>query len=444
MSLSAPHPKIPPIRTAAGKNWAGNLTYSARDLAAPTTGAELAAAMSKNDEPIKFLGSRHCFNNVADTDGTMITLTEFEPLTARTLEIQEHPDRPGYGWVRVPAATTYGSLAQLLDQHGWAVSNFASLPHISIAGAIATGTHGSGNNNRALVGDIRAFEIMTPNGQVRTARRDGTGDFPYEAAVHLGVFGALTFVEIDIERQYQVRQDLFTGLAWGRVWENFDAITSSAYSVSMFTRWYSAEVDQVWLKSRTTGDLTAAQGESFFGAQRAAVKLHPLPNIDPLHCTEQLGVPGPSHERLAHFKMGFTPSKGEELQSEYLIPRRNAVPAIQAVLALGAKIRPLLFISEIRTMAADGCWLSPSGQEDSIGLHFTWHQREAEVMRLLPEIEAALEPFTVRPHWGKLHTFTKERLAPLYPHFDDFVALARECDPAGRLSNAYLRETLGL
>lgn len=444
MSFLPPHPKIPPISTVAGKNWAGNLIYSARYLTEPQSREELATALRNIQGPIKFLGSRHCFNNIADTDGTLISLARLEPLTLNGIEVAVSAQDQSRGTVKVPGAITYGALAQRLDSQGWALSNFASLPHISVAGSIATGTHGSGDTNPGLVGQIESLEIMTPTGQIRTAHRDGSGDIPFEAAVHLGALGAVISVELHVEAQYQMRQDLFTGLGWDQLWENFDAITSSAYSVSMFTRWYTDQVDQVWLKSRTTPDLKAAEGDTFFGAPRATTKLHPLPGVDPVHCTEQLGEPGPSHERLAHFKMGFTPSKGQELQSEYLVPRRHAVAAIQAVRALGDKIRPLLFVSEIRTIAADGAWLSPTGQEDSIGLHFTWHQQEVKVMRLLPQIEAALAPFEARPHWGKLHRFGREQLAPLYPHMNDFVALARECDPQGVLANRYLKDTLGL
>ena len=440
----SPAPRMPLLPAPAGKNWAGNLQYFARSLNEPRTTAELLASLWDAQDQVKFLGSRHCFNDTANTDGTMISMAQFEAHPKTPLQIREDSQRPGHGTVRVPGGATYGGLAQALEAQGGALANCASLPHISIAGAIATGTHGSGNGNQPLVGALNTIEFVTPAGAVRVARRDGSGDLPFEAAVHLGALGAITWVEVAVERQYQVRQDLFTNLAWDQVEQNFDAITGAAYSVSMFTRWYADSVDQVWLKSRVTEDLTAAQDDTFFGAPRATIKLHPLPNVDPIHCTEQLGVPGPSHERLAHFKMGFTPSKGEELQSEYLIPRRHAVAAIAAIRALGSQIRPLLFISEIRTMAADGLWLSPSGQEDSVGLHFTWHQQEADVMRLLPQIEAALTPFEARPHWGKLHAFTHDQLTALYPHLDDFVALAKECDPSGVLVNDHLRRTLGL
>jgi len=430
-------PIRPTTPAPAGANWAGNLTYFARDFIQPRSVEELAQALRTTTGPVKFLGSRHCFNDVANTTGTMISLAQFEPLTADSLELisDDSPAR-----VRVSASSTYGVLAQVLTQHGLAISNYASLPHITIAGAIATGTHGSGNANQPLIGSIWAFEVLTPEGETRRAVRDGSGDLPFEAGVHLGLLGALTFVEILVEPEFEVRQDLFENLPWESVFANFDAITGAAYSVSLFTHWNAGAVEQVWLKSRVGSFVEP--GPDFFGATPAATKLHPLPNTDPIHCTDQLGVPGPSYDRLPHFKMGFTPSKGEELQSEYLVPRAHAIDAIKAVLALGDQFRHLLFVSEIRTMAGDGLWLSPR-PEDAVALHFTWQRREAEVTAFLPTLEAALAPFSARPHWGKLHVHSAQQIAGLYPHLGDFLALARECDPQGRLRNDYTARVLG-
>jgi xylitol oxidase len=437
-------PWIRPIRPhlpePAGTNWAGNLTYFAREFIEPRSLEELSQAVTLTSGPLKFLGSRHCFNDVANTSGTMVSLARFEPLTAENLEliIDDSPRR-----VRAAASTPYGVLAQVLDALGLAVSNFASLPHITIAGAIATGTHGSGDGNLPLIGDVWAFEVLTPQGTVRRAVRDGSGDLPFEAGVHLGLLGALTFVEVMVEDSFHVRQDLYQDLPWDSVFDQFDEITASAYSVSIFTHWNAAAAEQLWLKSRVADDRPdGAEGTFLFGARRATTKLHPLPDTDPIHCTDQLGVPGPSFDRLPHFKMGFTPSKGEELQSEYLIPRENAVDAIKAVLALGDQFRDLLFVSEIRTMAGDDGWLSPS-PGDSVGLHFTWKQMEREVFAFLPTLEAALAPFGARPHWGKLHTFEANQITALYPALENFLAIARECDPEGRLRNEYTARVLG-
>lgn len=439
-------------QSPAGVNWAGNLTYSALMIAQPRSVGELQAALSVTSGPVKFLGSRHCFNDIANTVGTMMSMAHFEPLSTAgagrqagsgaqtdSVELPVISD-DGPSRVRVPGSATYGDLAAVLDGQGLALANFASLPHITIAGAIATGTHGSGNNNQPLIGSVWAFELVTPLGELRRAVRDGSGDLPFEAGVHLGLLGAITFVEIEVEPAFEVRQDLYQSLPWSSLFGLFDEVTGSAYSVSVFTHWNKESAEQVWLKSRVTDFVD--RGDSFHGASRATQKLHPLPDTDPVHCTDQLGVPGPSYDRLPHFKMGFTPSKGEELQSEYLVPREQAAAAIEAVLEHGDEFRDLLFVTEIRTMKGDDGWLSPT-PGDSVGIHFTWKQRQAEVEAYLPVLEGILDPFGARPHWGKLHTVGAERIAQLYPHLEDFLDVARECDPEGRLRNEYSIRVLG-
>lgn len=142
--------------------------------------------------------------------------------------------------------------------------------------------------------------------------------------------------------------------------------------------------------------------------------------------------------------MGFTPSHGEELQSEYLVPRRHVRAAITALRQLRDLIQPLLFVSEIRTMAPDHTWLSPSASEPTVGFHFTWRPVERDVLRVLPVLEAALAPYDARPHWGKLHRVSGERISELYPRIGEFRDVARSLDPNRRLVNRYLADVVGL
>lgn len=445
---------------SAGTNWAGNLAYAAAAVAHPTTVAEVqelvrASAGTKgeagtggNDSAparLRALGTRHCFNDLADTDGLLVSLADLDPVDAGNLQLASGAD--GSTTVRVGAGTRYGDLAAALLPHGLAVHNLASLPHISIGGAIATATHGSGDANQGLAGAVVGLELVTGTGEVLELRRGQDGPVPFEAAVvHLGALGIVTHVTLTVEPAFTVRQDVFQDLPWTSLEQNFDAITGAAYSVSVFTRWNESGPDQVWLKSRVdalgeTGEL--AYQDDFFGARPATTALHPLPGISAENCTDQLGVSGPSHARLPHFKMEFTPSNGAELQSEYLVPREHAVAAIAALRGLRERIVPLLQITEIRTMAADGLWLSPAGQHDAVGLHFTWLPLQPEVEALLPVIEEALAPFDARPHWGKLFTTDAARLAELFPRLGEFAALAKTLDPAGLFTNAYLERVLG-
>ncbi|WP_334152294.1 FAD-binding protein [Microbacterium sp.] len=415
------------------RNWAGNLTYRASTIAHPESVDELRGVLAQGG-PVRILGSRHCFNDIADTDGVLIALDRLP----RVFEI--NPTRTA---VRVSGAARYGDIAPLLDAEGLALANLASLPHISVAGAIATGTHGSGDAIGSLASAVRGLTILTPAGETRTLER-GDADFD-GAVVSLGALGAVLDVTLDVEPTYEVAQHVFEHPSWDAVLADFDEVTSIGTSVSLFSTWERTDfVDQIWVKQRQPEAREAAR-ESLFerlGAEPATSRRHPILGVDPIACTEQLGIAGPWFERLAHFKLEFTPSAGAEIQTEYLVPRADAVAAIQAVRTLAGQIAPLLLVNEIRTVRADDLWLSSSNGTEAVGIHFTWKPEEEAVRALLPTIEAAL-PETARPHWGKVFTLDGAETRSRYQRWDDFAALAARFDPERRLVNPYL-ERLGL
>jgi xylitol oxidase len=314
----------------------------------------------------------------------------------------------------------YGELAAALDAAGLALHNLASLPHISVAGAVATATHGSGDGNGNLATAVAALELVTASGEIVRAAR-GDADFD-GLVVNLGALGAVTRVTLDVEPAYDVRQRVFEDIGWAELLQHYDALTANGYSVSVFTLW--GETSQVWVKSRDEGP------HELLGHPAAAVDRHPIPGIDPVNCTAQRGLPGPWWDRLPHFRMGFTPSAGEELQSEYHLPRAQAAAGIEAVRALADLVRPVLQVSEIRTIAADRLWMSPQYERDSVAIHFTWQRDPEHVERVLADVEAALAPLGARPHWGKLFLS-----APAHPRGEDFRRLAARLDPGGKFRN---------
>ncbi|WP_350351132.1 FAD-binding protein [Microbacterium sp. A8/3-1] len=415
------------------RNWAGNLTYRASRVEHPSSTEELAALLAQGG-PLRMLGSRHSFNDLADTDGLLVALDALPAV----FEVNEARDA-----VRVSGGLRYGDIAPLLQAEGLALANLASLPHISVAGAVITGTHGSGDAIGSLSSAVRALTIITPAGETRTLRR-GDDDFD-GAVVSLGALGAVVDLTLDVEPTYEVAQHVFEHPDWDAILRDFDDVTAAGTSVSIFSTWQRTDIaDQIWVKQRLPEAHEAAR-ESLFdrlGAAAAVSKRHPILGVDPVACTDQLGVPGSWSERLAHFKLEFTPSAGAEIQSEYLVPRADAVAAIQAVRPLAGQIAPLLLVNEIRTVRADSLWLSSSFETDAVGIHFTWKPEEAAVRALLPAIEAALPP-TARPHWGKVFTLDGAEVRSRYPRFDDFAALAARFDPERRLVNPYL-ERLGL
>jgi len=410
-----------------GRNWAGNYTYRAEKLHRPST-IEQVQEIIANVPRVRVLGSRHSFNDIADSS-ELVTLEDMP-----TDVVVDHEA----GTVSFNAALKYGELVETLGAEGVALHNLASLPHISVAGAVATATHGSGDTNGNLATAVAGLELVTSGGEIVEASK-GEPDFD-GLVVGLGALGAVTRITLDVEPAYEVRQRVFEGLSWEALFEHFDGITSRGYSVSVFTRW-GGTTDQVWVKSRVT-DGTEQVESDLFGAVAAAVDRHPILGLDAASCTPQLGRPGPWSDRLPHFRMGFTPSSGEELQSEYLLPRRHAVEAIEAVRTLADKIRPILQVSEIRTVAADRLWMSTSYGQDTACIHFTWkHERDA-VEDVLVQLETVLAPFGARPHWGKLFDADATAIAPLYERMPDFVRLVERLDPRGAFRNSWLEARL--
>jgi xylitol oxidase len=403
------------------RNWAGNHVYAARALHRPETIEQLQELIAATPR-IRVLGSRHSFSAIADAD----ELVSLERLPAA---VEADTDR---GTVRCSGGTTYGALAAELARRDLALANLASLPHISVAGAVATATHGSGDRNGNLATSVAGLELVTADGERRTVRR---GDPDFEGhVVSLGALGAVVRIELDAEPAYDVRQEVFEGLSWEALLEHLDEIFAAAYAVSVFTRWGEA-VDQVWLKQRGDG----TRGE-LFGAHRATEDRHPILGNDPVHATPQLGRPGPWSERLPHFRLAFTPSNGEELQSEHHVPRRHAAAAIEALRAVAPAFRGPVLVGELRTVAADDLWLSPQHDGPTLGIHFTWAPDPPAVRRALEAVEAALAPFEPRPHWGKLFHAGRDELAARYPRLGDFARLAERLDPRGAFRNAWLEE----
>lgn len=430
-------PLVHATETDSMKNWAGNVEYSTEDIRHPSDVAEVAeivAAVDAAGGRVKALGSRHSFSTIADTSGTLIALDEL------VIEPSLQFDADGVAVsVRVGAGSTYAQVAAFLAVHDLALPNLASLPHISVAGAIQTGTHGSGVRNGSLASSVLALEIVRASGRVETVREHDP-DFA-ASVVGLGAVGIVTAVTLRVEPAFQISQYVHEGLSWRNALANWAAIMASGYSVSVFTTFQGENTHQVWSKRRLDRDgpeldLTA------LGATEALVALHPLPGVAADSVTAQLREPGPWNERLAHFRSEFQPSHGEEIQSEYLIPAEHAVAAITALRELGGRIAPLLHIAELRSVAADTAWLSPSYARASLAIHFTWKPLADEILPVLRLIEHTLEPFAPRPHWGKVSTMSPAGLRRAYPRLDDFAAHVRRVDPAGRFENAYLKRVL--
>jgi xylitol oxidase len=416
-------------------NWAGNLTYSTGSVFYPRSAEDVVSLVKRHDR-LKVLGTRHCFNTIADSPDHLISLKEMNHVIALDARART---------VTVEGGINYGQLCPHLQEKGFALHNLASLPHISVAGACATATHGSGVKNGNLATAVTGLELATADGTIVSLSKERDEERLRAAVVALGAFGVVTKVTLEIQPAFSMRQYVFEDLPLKQATEHFDAIMSAGYSVSLFTDWQRDRINEVWIKSRadsgSRGDGKPTPTE-LFGARPATKNLHPIAELSAENCTEQLGVPGPWFERLPHFRMGFTPSSGKELQSEYFVPRQHAVEAMLAIQRMGARIGPHLMISEVRAIDADTLWMSPCYKQPSVALHFTWKQDWPAVSQLLPAIERELEPFKMRPHWGKLFTVSPATLRSRYEKLDAFKKMAAEYDPRGKFQNAFLKQNV--
>jgi len=409
------------------RNWAGNIEYSSDKLYEPSTIEELRALIQNNDR-IKGQGTSHSFNGIDNSTFGFIRVSKMNQVVSL--------DETNMT-VTVQSGIRYGELCKYLEGKGYALHNLASLPHISVGGSIATATHGSGDKNGNLSTAVRGLKIMNASGELIDAGSELSG-----VVVHLGALGIVTEVTLAIQPTFQVRQYVYQYLPMSDLKDHFDEIFSSGYSVSLFTDWSKETINQVWVKKRVTPEDPADAAAELFGAKAATKDLHPIETISAVNCTPQLGIAGPWHERLPHFKLDFTPSAGEELQAEYFVPRANAYDAIAAVYALRDKVNPLIQISEVRSIAADNLLMSPMRNQETIAIHFTWKKDWEGVRKVLPLIEEALAPFDVRPHWGKLFTLDPRVLQGRYEGLDIFRSIMKKFDPKGKFVNEFLQKNL--
>jgi xylitol oxidase len=425
------------VSTRPRTNWAGNIAFAAPDFYRPAAVAELRAVVARARQ-VRVLATGHSFNDMADSPGAQVSLAGLPP---------EVDVDSAASLVRVSAALNYAQLASRLDRQGFALRNLASLPHISVAGACATATHGSGPANQNLAAAVTALEIVTVDGDVAELRR-GDDSFP-GAVVHLGALGVVTRLVLEVVPSFDVSQRVYEDLPLEVLDDHLADIMASGYSVSLFTDWRAPRLTQLWIKQRLDGDPTSPTPPApvthapWFTARPAPAARHPVPGAPPENCTEQLGVPGRWFERLPHFRPEFTPSAGEELQSEYLLPAGFAVPALRALNQISDRVAPVLQVCEVRAIAADDLWLSSCYRRDSVAFHFTWIPDTAAVLPVVTLIEQWLAPFAPRPHWGKVFTSSADDLHARYDRLPDFLNLANHYDPAGKFRNAYTARYLG-
>ena len=407
------------------KNWSGNVIFQENEYLEPKSVGELQE-MIKSRSHIHVRGSGHSFNSIADSTKSIVNLASIP----QVIEIDE-----AKRCVKVSSSLKYGEIVETIESKGWAISNLASLPHISIGGSIATATHGSGIKNRNLASQVSAFEYIDSSGNIHHVEENHR-DFN-ALLIGLGVAGIVTYYWLKLEPSFKVRQIIYENLSENELENSFNQIMSTAYSVSFFTKWDQTQRGNLWCKFRETESIP----EKIAMATKATRKLHPIPEVDPEAATEQFGEPGLWLERLAHFKLDFTPSVGEEIQSEFFVDRKNAPSVVALLRDLAPTFNHMLWISELRTIAADKLWMSTAYERDSVGFHFTWKKSNFD-MNIVKNIEDNLKKFNYRPHWGKVFNSDSDYLKSVYPKYADFISACRELDPQGKFLNDFAKRLL--
>jgi alditol oxidase len=430
-------------------NWAGNVVFAAAHLHRPATLGQLQAVVARARR-IRVLAAGHSFNDLADSPGAQVSLAGLPP----EVEIDS-----AARLARISAGLSYAELAPRLDRAGFALRNLASLPHISVAGACATATHGSGAAQPNLAAAVAGLTLVTAEGDVAEIGRQH--DWFDGAVVNLGALGVVAGVVLELVPAFDVAQQVYEDLPLEVLGDHLTDLLAGAYSVSLFTDWRAPRLTQLWLKQRLADPLhpfpprrpadpassprsalTAPPApsitqESWFTATPAPGPRHPVPGLPAGTCTQQLGVPGRWYDRLPHFRAESRPSAGDELQSEYLLPVGHAIRALDALNRIRDRLAPVLRICEIRVVAADQLWLSPCYRQDSVAFHFTWIADAASVLPVVTLTERQLAPFAARPHWGKIFTIPPRTLRSSYPRLPDFLNLMRRLDPSGKFRNSY-------
>ena len=409
------------------QNWAKNITFSSQNYIEIENLTQLQKVIESSNK-LKVVGTSHSFSEIADTTGTLISLKNLDS----EIEIDEKSQT-----VKVSAGTSYANLAKYLEKNGWALSNLASLGEISIAGAVMTGTHGSGSNNKVLSDSVVAIEMILSSGDKFVIDRKNFAQFS-GFVVSFGALAVFTKLTLKIVRSFSVKQVVYENVPIQSVLENFNEIFDRPYSASYFSNWSPKNTGQIWMKFLDDDKYPELQSKAY-GGNLALSNQHPVKVNDPGNCTEQMGVAGKWLFRLPHFRLNSSPASGDEVQTEYLVDRDHVQGYINELTKIGEDIAARVYATEIRTISSDDLWLSGAYGRETVGFHFTW-KKSPEVKDFLPEIENILGKNNGRPHWGKLFSTPRAQLIDRYPMYEEFRQLIQKYDSGNKFRNKFIEQ----
>ena len=430
------------------QNWAKTVYYN-HTIHYPKTVEEIQHILQYHAK-IRVLGSMHSFNNITklpqEFNGVYISMSNMNQVI-KCCRGERVTIQPGI---------TFGELGEYLHERNFGFHNMASLPHITVGGAISTGTHGAGVFNGNLASHVMQVKLISADGKLRTYRIGQDPEFQH-IPVSFGLAGIIVEIELDIVPDYDIQQCIYENLPFNTIKKSdYKTAFSSAYSFSIFTQWKNRKFTSIWAKYRLRKGRNGNEESIMIDCpdmnkiKPSSNKVHPLPGGDTSFVSGGIGknYKEPGYVGLPHFLMEGVPSQGEELQSEYFVSSHMFDVVIEVLFhhfEENPKLYDLLYVSEMRFVAGDKLTLSPQHVlGSSIGFHFTWKKEFDQVVDALKGIENVLKPYNALPHMGKLFTMTGRELEGKYGQrnlraFQSFVA---PLDPLKKFVNPFLQNLI--
>jgi len=395
-------------------NWVGNQSFSPASIATPRDEDEVAALVRQaadRGQGVRVAGAGHSFTPVVQTDGLLLDLSALRGVVGTDAAAKRATALPG---------TLIRDFYAPLWESGLALRNQGDIDTQQIAGAVATGTHGSGTRYTSLSGVVRGVRLVTATGDVREI--DGTDlDLLHAAQVSVGMLGVVTRLELEVTDAYRLREHVSLR-TWDDVMEHWDQLVDEHRHFGMF-----------WLPTEESGALYNLDGHGERLADQCYVKVY-----------DEVGPDVPDDDTVGRrvdrcyriFPMVYDPNFHE---LEYFVALDRAAEALHAMRELMQRSLPdSVYPLEVRTVGADEAFLSPQYRTPTVVISVSGTPG-TDYWAYLRSVDALLAGFDARVHWGKLHFMTPERLHELYPRAGDFVALRRELDPHGMFLNDHLR-----
>ena len=429
------------MKTVGGKwsNWSGNVRFKPSAIIEPKDEIDLAIAIRKTEGHLRFPGSGHSFAPLNQTDGSLIDLSAFVGLKGFD---------PQREVASIAAATPLWGLGSLLHPLGYALKSMPDIDRQTLGGAVATGTHGSGLTLGSLSADVASFRLMLPTGEIVHCSPEENADIYAAGRLSLGLLGVLTEIDMKVQPAYKLQRTFFRHPVQ-ELFRQLDGLVHANRNLSFF--WFphsevavcrSLNETECQAPTRHSARTLFTRGErrrvDEYVLSAVAETLRYMPGmLKPAHRFFAATMFKRQKVRWSH-EIYPAARTVRYVAMEYAVPYERGAEAMQEVAEAIRKSKILMPLPLIyRTVAADDVWLSPFCDRTSATISVNQYAK-MDSERLFSMCETILRRYGGRPHWGKIHSATRNELAELYPHFEDFCALRRKLDPQGKFLNDHL------